>query len=83
MPEAEYAIFTTPPINSLPTEQIYDDPLSIAVKETWRYIFNEWSPNSNYEFDETKMDFEFYDERCHDVEHVVMEIYVPIIPKSI
>lgn len=83
VPEAEYAIFTTPPINSLPTEQIYDDPLSIAVKETWRYIFNEWFPNSNYEFDETKMDFEFYDERCHDVKHAVMEIYVPIIPKSV
>jgi predicted transcriptional regulator YdeE len=29
------------------------------------------------------MDFEFYDERCHDVEHAVMEIFVPIVPKSV
>jgi AraC family transcriptional regulator len=70
-------------LSSLPTEQAYGDPFSIAVKETWRYIFNEWFPNSDYEFDETKMDFEFYDERCHDVEHAVMEIFVPIVPKSV
>ncbi len=83
VPEAEYAVFTTPPVNNLCTTQTCDDdPLSIAVKETWRYIFNEWFPNSDYEFDETKMDFEFYDERCHGPENVVMEIYVPIIHKS-
>jgi AraC family transcriptional regulator len=83
VPEAEYAVFTTPPVHNISTAQAYDDgPLSIAVKETWRYIFNEWLPNSNYEFDETKMDFEFYDERCHGLENAVMEIYVPITHKS-
>ncbi len=82
VPEAEYAVFTTPPVNNTSSTQTYDDPLSIAVKETWRYIFNEWFPNSIYEFDETKMDFEFYDERCHGSENLVMEIYVPITRKS-
>lgn len=82
VPEAEYAVFTTPPVNNIDTTQTLDDPLSIAVKETWRYIFNEWFPNSDYEFDETKMDFEFYDERCHGSENLVMEIYVPITRKS-
>lgn len=82
VPEAEYAVFTTPPVNNISTAETDDDPLSIAVKETWRYIFNEWFPNSEYEFDETKMDFEFYDERCHGPENILMEIYVPIIRKS-
>lgn len=82
VPEAEYAVFTTLPVNNISGAQTYDDPLSMAVKETWRYIFNEWFPNSDYEFDETKMDFEFYDERCHGFENAVMEIYVPIINKT-
>lgn len=82
VPEAEYAVFTTPPVNNISPLQQNDDPLSIAVKETWKYIFNEWFPNSDYQFDETKMDFEFYDERCHGTENSVMEIYVPITHKS-
>lgn len=82
VPEAEYAVFTTPPVNNISTLQPYDDLLSIAVKETWKYIFNEWFPNSDYKFDETRMDFEFYDERCHGSENLVMEIYVPITCKS-
>ncbi len=83
VPEAEYAVFTTPPVNGISEVQTYDaDPLSIAVKETWKFIFNEWIPNSDYEFDEAKMDFEFYDERCHTLENAVMEIYVPITRKT-
>lgn len=82
VPEAEYAVFTTPPVNTANTAQTYDsDPLSIVVKETWKYIFNEWFPKSDYEFDDTKVDFEFYDERCHGLENSVMDIYVPIIKR--
>ncbi|NNJ29284.1 hypothetical protein G9470_05635 [Bacteroides xylanolyticus] len=84
VPEAEYAIFTTQPVKEIPVDQTDNiDPFSIAIKQTWKYIFNEWFPASHYEFDETKMDFEFYDERCHETEDAVMEIYVPVIPKSI
>lgn len=83
VPEAEYAVFTTSPINNVSTSETYDaDPLSIVVKETWKYILNEWFPKSDYEFDETKLDFEFYDERCHGLDNAVMEIYVPIIWKN-
>lgn len=84
VPEAEYAVFTTPPVKEILAAQTEDhDPFSTAIKQTWKYIFNQWFPSSNYEFDETKMDFEFYDERCHETEDAVMEIYVPVIRKSI
>ena len=84
VPEAEYAVFTTPSLKEIPADQSDNiDPFSTAIKQTWKYIFNEWFPASNYEFDETKMDFEFYDERCHDFEDAVMEIYVPVIRKFI
>ncbi|MFC7055419.1 GyrI-like domain-containing protein [Enterococcus alcedinis] len=40
--------------------------------------FLEWFPKSGYLFDESKLDFEFYDERCHGLKQVVMDIYIPI-----
>ncbi|MFJ7954565.1 AraC family transcriptional regulator [Lysinibacillus sp. NPDC096418] len=83
VPEAEYAVFTTPPVNNVATAATYDaDPLSVVVKATWKYIFEEWFQDCEYVFDETKIDFEFYDERCHGLENAVMEIYVPIKKKS-
>lgn len=82
IPEAEYVVFTTPPVNSYDDSKTNgEDSLSIAVKETWKYILEEWFPKSNYKFDESKIDFEFYDERCHGCENLVMDIYVPIIKK--
>jgi len=79
VPEAEYAVFTTLPVNTSETASTYDeDPLAIAVKETWKYIFEQWLPQSGYCYDENKLDFEFYDERCHGLKDTVMEIYVPI-----
>lgn len=35
---------------------------------------------SGYEIDDSKLDFKFYDQRCHPWEYnkMVMEIYVPI-----
>lgn len=79
VPEAQYAVFTTPPVNNIVTAMNYDeDPLAEVVKSTWQYIFEEWFETSDYVFDESKVDFEFYDERCHGLEDAVMEIYVPI-----
>lgn len=68
VPEATYAEFTTPPVDG--THQGndgdgYHDVFPTAIKQTWKYIFEEWFKNSDYEYDETKLDFEFYDERCH------------------
>lgn len=83
IPEATYAVFTTPPVNNLNSAATYDkDPLSIAVKETWKYIFTKWIQQSDYVVDESKFDFEFYDERCHASENAVMEIYIPITNKE-
>ncbi|WP_314591995.1 effector binding domain-containing protein [Paenibacillus terrigena] len=79
VPEAQYAVFTTPPVDNMDSASSYDaDPLSTAVKATWKYIFEEWFPSSDYAYDESKLDFEFYDERCHGLIGAVMDIYVPI-----
>lgn len=79
IPSAEYVIFTTPSIDNTETATSYqEDPLAEMVKETWRYISLEWFPKSGYLFDENKLDFEFYDERCHGSAQLVMDIYIPI-----
>lgn len=79
VPDAEYAVFTTLPVDNSETASTYDeDPLAIMVKETWRYIFEQWLPKSGYCYDESKLDFEYYDERCHGLKDAVMEIYVPV-----
>lgn len=76
VPEAEYAVFTTPPVDtSTDNEQV--DFVQV-IKSTWRYIFEEWFKDSGYVYDESKLDFEYYDERCHSRPDTVMEIYVPV-----
>lgn len=72
IPKANYAVFTTPK-----AVDYKDFPRPIAG--TWEYIFKTWFPNSGYEFDSGKPDFEFYDERCHNIDNVVMEIYIPVV----
>ena len=79
VPEAEYAMFTTPPVDAT-KDDVYDGgDFAKAIKATWKYIFEEWFPESGYQYDESKLDFEFYDERCHARPDTVMEIYVPIV----
>ncbi|MFR1105480.1 MAG: helix-turn-helix domain-containing protein [Acutalibacteraceae bacterium] len=79
IPAADYAVFTTPPVNNTATAATYDkDPLSIAVKETWRYIFTQGLRKNGCRLDEEKFAFEFYDERCHGLENAIAEIYIPI-----
>lgn len=79
IPEATYAVFTTPPVDtSEDDEQII---FANVIKGTWKYIFEEWFKDSKYVFDESKMDFEFYDERCHWRKDTVMDIYIPVIEK--
>ena len=78
VPEAEYAVFTTPPVDLTASSTCQNDPLSEVVQSYWKYIFEEWFPESGYVYDESKLDFEFYDERCHFRPDAVMEIYVPV-----
>lgn len=76
VPEAEYAVFTTPPVNTSTGDEQGD--FAQVIKSTWKYIFEEWFKDSGYVYDDSKLDFEFYDERCHSRPDTVMEIYVPV-----
>lgn len=72
VPAATYAVFTTPLVNEA-------DFVS-SIQGTWKYILEEWFPTSGYEIDDSKLDFEFYDEKCHPWQYdkISMEIYIPI-----
>lgn len=76
VPEAEYAVFTTPPVDTSEGRGAEEFPQ--VIKNTWKYIFEEWFKDSGYVYDESKLDFEFYDERCHSRVDTVMEIFVPV-----
>jgi AraC family transcriptional regulator len=83
VPEATYAVFITPPVDYTRegTAKRPDD-FPKAIRQTWRYIFEEWFKDSGYEYAEGKMDFEYYDERCHFRPDTVMEIWVPVVKKQ-
>ena len=51
-----YAIFSTPPA---------EDSYIEAARKTWNDIFLNWLPLSEFEFDETRYDFEYHDHRDH------------------
>lgn len=79
IPEATYAVFTTPPVDTSNDED--QENFAKIIKKTWKYIFEEWFKDSEYIFDEDKIDFEFYDERCHGRKDTVMDIYVPVLER--
>lgn len=73
IPEAIYAVFTTPPT-------CYGNKNFVkAIQGAWNYALYEWFPHSGYEISPYNPDFEFYDERCHDDDNAIMEIYIPIV----
>jgi AraC family transcriptional regulator len=74
VPEALYAVFTTPPAD--------ESNFVPAIQGTWDYIYSEWFPNSGYEFDRNGVDFELYDERCMDKTGKVIDIYIPVVKKQ-
>ncbi|AVP55214.1 AraC family transcriptional regulator [Clostridium tetani] len=76
VPAAEYAVFTTTPVDT--TNDKEQKEFAKIIKGTWKYIFEDWFKDSGYVYDESKLDFEFYDERCHYRQDTVMEIYVPV-----
>ncbi|WP_313132866.1 AraC family transcriptional regulator [Anaerocolumna sp.] len=76
VPEAEYAVFTTPPVDTSKDKD--QNEFSKIITGTWKYIFEDWFQDSGYIYDESKLDFEFYDERCHHRQDTVMEIYIPV-----
>ena len=70
LPEALYAVFTSPPSD--------DEGFSVSVQGTWKYIYSEWFPYSGYEFMENAVDFELYDERSNNDTGKVMDIFIPV-----
>ncbi|WP_026476090.1 AraC family transcriptional regulator [Alkaliphilus transvaalensis] len=72
VPAGTYAVFTTPLVE--------EKDFVNSIQGTWKYILEEWFPNSGYEIDDSKLDFEFYDEKCHtwEYEKISMEIHIPI-----
>jgi len=78
VPEATYVVFTT-----LPTDEgANPGQFASVIKRTWKSIFEKWfENNSEYEYDDEKSDFEYYDERCHPETDAVMEIWVPVRKK--
>jgi AraC family transcriptional regulator len=73
MPGGLYAKFTTPLARSSKYTQ--------SIRDTWKVALDNWLPTSEYEFDETRYDFEYYDKRDHiyqgkDTQQ--MDIYIPI-----
>ena len=76
IPNAEYAVFTTNPVDT--SNDWEQKEFAEVITSTWKYIFEDWFPGSGYVFDESKFDFEFYDERCHHRQDTVMDIYIPV-----
>ncbi|MDR1301381.1 MAG: AraC family transcriptional regulator [Treponema sp.] len=74
VPEALYAVFTTPPAD--------ESHFIPSIQGTWNYIHSEWFPNSGYEFDRNGVDFELYDERCMPETGKSIAIYIPVVKKQ-
>lgn len=74
IPAGTYAVFTTPWAHS------YREGVELTRK-TWKYILDEWFPNSGYEIDENGYDYEYEDERAHREENngkTCIDIYIPV-----
>lgn len=74
IPEADYAVFTTPPVDS--------SEFSAAIQQTWGSAFGEWFPRSEYQ-PKQAIQFEWYDGRSAAGTSAQMDIYIPIEPKAV
>ena len=72
-PPLKYAVFTTPDTNI--------DNFPTVIQLTGRYVFHDWLPHSEYEFDSNGSDMEWYDQRCEGSENICMDICVPVKKK--
>ncbi len=73
-PPLKYAVFTTPVTNR--------ESFATVIQLTTRYVFHDWLPLSEYEFDSRGSDMEWYDQRCEGEENICMDICVPVIRKK-
>lgn len=70
VPEAVYAVFTTPANDG-------EENIGPAIDGAWSYIHQTWLPNSGYEIAEGKSDFEWYP--CSNKAGEKVKIYIPIV----
>ncbi|MBN2238213.1 MAG: AraC family transcriptional regulator [Dehalococcoidales bacterium] len=73
IPGGLYAKFTT--------GMVQGDTYMEFIRELWKKAFENWLPSSDYEFDDTRYDYEYYDERdhfYHDRDLGGMDIFIPI-----
>jgi len=80
IPGGMYAVFTTP----IAGDEAYTQ--DAARQDTWQYILEEWLPKSEYVYDDTRMDYEYHDERAHDDWRedgkCVTEIRIPVCKRK-
>ena len=74
VPASLYAVVTSPPVAAAAFVR--------SIQETWRNFYQTWLPTSDYVVDQSKPDYERYDERCHGDAVLSMEMYIPILPKE-
>lgn len=74
VPASRYAILTSPPVAAAAFVR--------SIQETWHNFYQTWLPASDYVVDQSKPDYERYDERCHGDTVLSMEIYIPILSKQ-
>ena len=48
-----------------------------SIHDTWKAILENWLPNSDYEYDNTRKEYEYYDERDHG-DTAQMDICIPL-----
>lgn len=70
----KYVVITCPPVDM----RCNDTDFAKMIKNVWNYIFNQWFESVDFEYDESREAFEYYDERCHYRKDAVMDIYIPI-----
>jgi len=71
-----YAIFTTPLVSDR-----NNDKYARTIRKMWNGIMNKWLPASEFEYDDTRKDFEYYDRKDHGqffYGKKQMDIYIPI-----
>lgn len=73
VPAATYAVFTTPPSDGA--------GLVDSIQNTWSYIYEQWFPESGYEYASGCADYELYDERCLRESGMQIDIAIPVVKR--
>lgn len=68
-----YAVFTTPQVSEAQYVQ--------SIQDTWREILDCWFPQSDYEYDDTREEYEYYDQRDHG-DRPQMDICISVRKRS-